>query len=91
MPRLARLDVPGALHHVIGRGIERRSIVRDDADRAVFVEHLGRVLTATGQAAGTGAAMAIRSRTRPRDIRVSELQRTLRDQGMILRQDEGPA
>jgi hypothetical protein len=29
MPRRARLDVPGALHHVIIRGIERRQIVGD--------------------------------------------------------------
>jgi len=48
MPRLARLDAPGVLHHVICRGIERRPIVRDDTDRATFVERLGRVLTATG-------------------------------------------
>jgi len=48
MPRHARLDAPGALHHVICRGIERRPIVRDDTDRAAFVERLGRVLTATG-------------------------------------------
>ena len=26
MPRLARLDAPGVLHHVMGRGIERRKI-----------------------------------------------------------------
>ena len=26
MPRLARLDAPGVLHHVIIRGIERRNI-----------------------------------------------------------------
>ena len=31
MPRLARIDVPGALHHVMARGIERRAIFRDDA------------------------------------------------------------
>jgi REP-associated tyrosine transposase len=48
MPRHARLDAPGALHHVICRGIERRPIVRDDTDRAAFVEQLGRVLAATG-------------------------------------------
>jgi len=48
MPRLARLDAPGALHHVICRGIERRPIVRDDTDRAAFIDGLGRVLTATG-------------------------------------------
>ena len=33
MPRLARLDAPGVLHHVIIRGIERREIFRNDTDR----------------------------------------------------------
>ncbi len=33
MPRQARIDAPGALHHVIARGIERNEIFRDDADR----------------------------------------------------------
>ena len=40
MPRQARLDAPGTLHHVIGRGIERSEIFRNDFDRADF---LGRV------------------------------------------------
>ena len=48
MPRHARLDAPGALHQVICRGIERQPIVRDDTDRAAFVELLGRVVAATG-------------------------------------------
>jgi hypothetical protein len=30
MPRQARLDAPGTLHHVIIRGIERKEIVKDD-------------------------------------------------------------
>jgi hypothetical protein len=34
MPRQARLDAPGTLHHVIVRGLERGAIVRDDADRS---------------------------------------------------------
>jgi len=38
MPRQARLDAPGTLHHVILRGIERRSIVMDAEDRRQFVE-----------------------------------------------------
>jgi len=29
MPRRAKLDAPGTLHHVIVRGIERRKIVND--------------------------------------------------------------
>ncbi len=33
MPRRARLDAPGTLHHVIVRGIEKRGIVNDVADR----------------------------------------------------------
>jgi len=40
MPRQARLDAPNALHHVMVRGLERRAIFRDDADRADFVARL---------------------------------------------------
>lgn len=29
MPRIARIDTPGLLHHVMIRGIERREIVDD--------------------------------------------------------------
>jgi len=41
MPRSARLDAPGTLHHVIARGIERYDIFRDDKDRVNFLERLG--------------------------------------------------
>jgi putative transposase len=37
MPRQARLDAPGVLHHVIARGIERTSIFRTDIDRRDFL------------------------------------------------------
>ena len=47
MPRKARIDAPGALHHIIGRGIERRRIFWDDHDRDRFVERLGNVLKET--------------------------------------------
>ena len=43
MPRQARLDAPGTLHHVIIRGIERRAIVANEEDRRAFVERLGRL------------------------------------------------
>jgi hypothetical protein len=33
MPRRARIDAPGALHHVICRGIERRKIFWEASDR----------------------------------------------------------
>jgi len=47
MPRQARIDIPGALHHIIGRGIERRKIFQDDTDREDFVGRLGDVLRET--------------------------------------------
>ena len=50
MPRQARLDAPGTLHHVIVRGLERGAIVRDDIDRDAFVVRLGDVAQATGTA-----------------------------------------
>jgi len=36
MPRQPRLDNPGLLQHVIVRGIERRNIFRNNADRLDF-------------------------------------------------------
>lgn len=47
MPRKARIDAPGCLHHIICRGIERRKIFRDDTDRNRFVDRLGKVLSGT--------------------------------------------
>ena len=40
MPRQPRLDAPGALYHVMGRGIERTPLFANDGDRE---ESLGRV------------------------------------------------
>ena len=40
MPRLARLDAPGVLHHIMIRGIERRKIFRNDQDREDFLDRL---------------------------------------------------
>jgi putative transposase len=47
MPRQARLDAPGTLHHVIIRGIERKKIVNDDRDRQDFVFRMGSLATET--------------------------------------------
>ena len=44
MPRQARIDVPGALHHIIIRGIERKKIIKDDSDRDDFLERIGAIL-----------------------------------------------
>jgi putative transposase len=48
MPRQARLDAPGTLHHVMIRGIERSPIFKDDQDRQDFVSRTGRVAKETG-------------------------------------------
>ena len=48
MPRQARLDAPGTLHHVILRGIARGTIVADAEDRAAFLGRLGDVATVPG-------------------------------------------
>ena len=47
MPRQARLDAPGALHHVMVRGIEGRRIVDDELDRRKFVARVGELASAT--------------------------------------------
>ena len=47
MPRCARIDAPGALHHVIVRGIEHRAIFSDDADRRDFLDRLEKALRET--------------------------------------------
>ena len=47
MPRKARIDAPGALHHIIVRGIERKAIFRDHDDRTHFVERLDTILSET--------------------------------------------
>jgi putative transposase len=44
MPRQSRIDAPGALHHVIIRGIERTVIFRDNQDRESFLDRLGGIL-----------------------------------------------
>ena len=47
MPRLARLDAPGVLHHIMIRGIERRKIFRNNKDRDDFIERLSIILPET--------------------------------------------
>jgi REP element-mobilizing transposase RayT len=48
MPRQARLDAPGTLHHVIIRVIERKEIVKDDHDRQNFVYRMVTIALETG-------------------------------------------
>lgn len=44
MPRKARIDAPGALHHIIVRGIDRTALFRDDTDHANFLDRFGQLL-----------------------------------------------
>ena len=41
MPRQARLDIRGALHHIMIRGINKSAIFKDDQDKTLFIERLG--------------------------------------------------
>lgn len=45
MPRKSRVDAPGALHHIIVRGIERAKIFRNDTDRNDFLNRIGKLVT----------------------------------------------
>lgn len=47
MPRQSRIDAPGALHHIIVRGIERKKIFRSDYDRENFVNRLSELIPET--------------------------------------------
>jgi REP element-mobilizing transposase RayT len=58
MPRGARLDAPGTLHHVMVRGTEGMAIVQDDEDRKGFVDRLGMVAAATGTSMYAWALMS---------------------------------
>ena len=45
MPRRSRIDAPGSLHHIIVRGIDRKNIFKDDADKDNFLGRLKNILT----------------------------------------------
>jgi putative transposase len=47
LPRKARLDAEGAIHHVIVRGIEQRRIFDDDGDRRNLVSRMAKVAQET--------------------------------------------
>ena len=47
MPRKSRIDAPGALHHIIARGIVRSKIFRDNTDRNNFLDRVSRIIKET--------------------------------------------
>ena len=48
MPRQARLDIPGALHHIMVRGINKAKIFGNEQDKTKFLDRLGEIVK-TGQ------------------------------------------
>jgi REP element-mobilizing transposase RayT len=47
MPRKSRIAAPGALQHIIARGIERRKIFESKADYNDFLRELGKIVKKT--------------------------------------------
>jgi putative transposase len=47
MPRNSRIDAPGALQHIIVRGIERKAIFKHHKDYGDFLTRLGNIVTQT--------------------------------------------
>ena len=58
MPRQSRIDAPGALHHIMVRGIERRKIFRDNKDKDNFAERLGDIIKDTSTSCYAWALMS---------------------------------
>lgn len=50
MPRQARIDAPGALHHIICRGIERSKIFKTKQDYTCFLSRLAALVRETNTA-----------------------------------------
>ena len=48
MPRQARLDIPGLVHHVMARGIEGREIFSSNEDREGFLHRLADIISGKG-------------------------------------------
>lgn len=47
MPRAARIDFPGALHHIIVQGVKRQDIFVDSKDKNEFLVRFERSVTDT--------------------------------------------
>lgn len=79
MPRSARLDAPGVLHHVIIRGIERRKIFKDDQDREDLLKRLATLLPETRIACYAWSLMSNHAHFlfRTSDVSLSTLMRRL--------------
>ena len=79
MPRAPRIDMPGFLHHVIVRGIERRDIFLDDDDRHSFVQRLSALLEKTQTSCLAWALMSnhLHLLLRPSQVKLSTFMQRL--------------
>jgi len=79
MPRTARIDHPDLLQHVIVRGIEKKPIFLDDADRNAFLRRLSLLLVETGTECLAWALLRNHSHLllRPRREKLSTFMRRL--------------
>ena len=58
MPRQARLDTPGTLHHIMIRGAEGQAIFREDKDRHNFLSRIAEISEDTGSRHEMGVPFA---------------------------------
>ena len=79
MPRQARIDAPGALHHIICRGIKRRNIFKDNTDRNRFgvlaywaIRDLGLTATEVGKHLGLSKSAVSRAANRGQELIVDQ-------------------
>ena len=79
MPRQARIDAPGALHHIIVRGIEQKNIFNDQKDKKQFLDRIGTVFPETNTACYAWCLMSnhVHLLIRSGDRGVSHLMRRL--------------
>ena len=61
MPRKAKTDAPGALYHIIARGIVRRAIFTDNDDRENYLGRLETIVTETHTSCYAWAIMSSKS------------------------------
>ena len=79
MPRQSRIDAPGALHHLIIRGIERKVIFKDDADRFEFIERIESIFSESSTQCFAWALMSnhVHILTRTAETPIATLMRRL--------------
>ncbi len=73
MPRQPRLDAPGALHHVIGRGINGVKIFNSRKDREDFIKRLAGLCGAEALSVYSWAFLSNHCRCRGKDERDFEI------------------